>query len=235
MRSREARASMKLNKNTIGFVVLLAMLIGTATISLGLFNRGMKAYDKLNIHTFPIDVGEWKGKELPITEKEYKILETRNLISREYTNRAGEKLYLLIIYSETNRSVFHPPEVCMIGSGLYIVDKQIDEFRVGGKSFTTNKLFAEKGAFKEVILNCYKAGGVYTSNFYFQQSYLALHQMFGRGVPGATLRASMTSGTDQAATIAMLKRFMGESAEILDRLSGGETKKQRYKETKGQT
>lgn len=210
---------MKIDKNTIGFVLLVVMLIGAATVSLGLFNRDMKAKDKLDVHAFPMKVGQWQGRELPITEKEYEILETRNLISREYTNRAGEKLYLLIIYSETNRSVFHPPEVCMIGSGLCITDKQVDEFKVGGKNFTTNKLFAEKGAFKEVILNCYKAGGVYTSNFYFQQSYLALHQMFGRGVPGATLRVSASVGKDGAQTLAMLKQFLGESAGILDKLS----------------
>jgi EpsI family protein len=216
---RQGVKQVKIDKNTIGFALLVVMLIGAATVSLGLFNREMKAKDKLDVHTFPMKVGQWQGRELPITEKEYEILETRNLISREYTNRAGEKLYLLIIYSETNRSVFHPPEVCMIGSGLCITDKQVDEFRVGGKSFTTNKLFAEKGAFKEVILNCYKAGSVYTASFYYQQSYLALNQVFNRSVPGATLRVSMTSGTDQAATITTLKRFMGESAEVLDRLS----------------
>lgn len=210
---------MKFEKNTIGFVALVIMLIGSAAVSLGLFNREMKAQDKLDVHTFPMKVGEWKGRELPITEKEYEILETRNLISREYTNPAGNKLYLLVIYSETNRSVFHPPEVCVIGSGLCITDKQMDEFSVGGRTFTTNKLFAEKGSFKEIILNCYKAGGVYTANFYYQQTYLALHQMFGRGVPGATLRVSASVGADSEKSLKMLKSFMGQAGEILDRLS----------------
>lgn len=194
------------------------MLLAAGVISLGLFNKEMSASDKLDVHTFPIKVGGWNGKEMPITEKEYDILETRNLISREYTNLSGDKLYLLIIYSETNRSVFHPPEVCMIGSGLCITDKQIENFDVGNKIFTTNKLFAEKGQFKEIILNCYKAGGTYTSNFYFQQAYLALHQIFGRNVPGATLRVSMSIGKDRDATLATLKKFLSKSAVILDRL-----------------
>ncbi len=210
---------MRLDKNTIGFVVLVIMLIGAATVSLGLFNREMKAKDKLGVHTFPMKVGQWQGRELPITEKEYEILETRNLISREYTNRAGEKLYLLIIYSEMNRSVFHPPEVCMIGSGLCITDKQVDKFDVGKRTFTTNKLFAEKGAFKEIILNTYKAGNMYTANFYSQQSRLAFSQMFGRSVPGATLRVSMATVKDTTTTLATLKDFLSKSAVILDRLS----------------
>lgn len=210
---------MKIDKSTIGFMLLVVMLIGAATVSLGLFNREMKAKDKLDVHTFPMKVGQWQGRELPITEKEYEILETRNLISREYTNRAGEKLYLLIIYSETNRSVFHPPEVCMIGSGLCITDKQVDKFDMGKKTFTTNKLFAEKGAFKEIILNCYKAGNVYTASFYSQQSRLAFSQMFNRSVPGATLRVSASVGKDELKTLATLKQFLGDAAGILDRLS----------------
>jgi EpsI family protein len=210
---------LKFNKNTIGFGVLIAMLLAAGVISLGLFNREMSASDKLDVHTFPMMVGEWQGKDLPITEKEYDILETRNLISREYTNPSGDKLYLFVIYSETNRSVFHPPEVCMIGSGLCITDKQIEKFDVGNKVFTTNKLFAEKGQFKEIILNCYKVGNIYTSDFYLQQTRLAFHQIFGRNVPGATLRVSMSIEKDSAVTLATLKEFLSRSAVILDRLA----------------
>lgn len=210
---------MRSDKNTISYVFLVAILLITGAISLNLFLRERSAHDRLDVRTFPITVGEWKGRDLPITEKEYDILETRNLISREYTNPSGGRLYLLIIYSETNRSVFHPPEVCMIGGGLTITDKQIEKFDVGDKVFTTNKLFAEKGAFKEIILNSYKAGRIYTSNFYFQQAYLAFHQILGRLVSGATLRVSMAVEKDQGSTLATLKEFLSKSASILDRLS----------------
>jgi len=210
---------LKSDKNTIGYVILVVMLLAASVISLSLFKREMVAHDKLDVHTFPMTIGKWQGRELPITEKEYDILETRNLISREYTNPSGDRLYLFIIYSETNRSVFHPPEVCMMGSGLAITDKQIEKFDVGDKVFTTNKLFAEKGQFKETILNCYKVGNIYTSDFYLQQTRLALHQIFGRNVPGATLRVSMTIGKDRDATLATLKKFLSKSAVILDGLS----------------
>lgn len=195
------------------------MLLAASTISLGLFSREMIASDKLDVHAFPMAVGQWQGRELPITEKEYDILETRNLISREYTNPSGDKLYLLIIYSETNRSVFHPPEVCMMGGGLTITDKQVDKVGLDSKAFTTNKIFAQKGQFKEIILNSYKAGNLHTSNFYLQQTYLALHQIFGRNVPGATLRVSMAVGHSERAALATLKDFLSKSATILDKLS----------------
>lgn len=210
---------MKIDKNTVGFAALIIILLVACVISLGLFRRDMSARDKLDVHTFPMTVDEWKGRELPITEKEYDILETRNLISREYINPAGDKLYLLIIYSETNRSVFHPPEVCMMGGGLTITGRQEEKVGLESRIFTTNKLCAQKGQFKEIILNSYKAGRLYTSNFYLQQAYLALHQVFGRNVPGATLRVSMSVGSDESATLATLKNFLSKAAEIVDSIS----------------
>ena len=108
----------------------------------------------------------------------------------------------------------------MMGSGLAITDKQVEKFDAGGKTSTTNKLFAQKGAYKEIMLNSYKAGNVYTSNFYLQQLRLALHQIFGRNVPGATLRVSMVAGKDQAATLVILRSFLTKSAVILDKLAG---------------
>ena len=122
---------------------------------------------------------------------EYEILETRNLISRRYVNPLGEKMFLFIIYSETNRSVFHPPEVCIIGSGGKIVDKKSEQVDAGKYKFLANKLYVGKGKAKDLVLYCYKAGNLYTDNFYLQQVYFAVHQLFRRHVRGATIRTSM--------------------------------------------
>jgi len=208
-----------MRKNTLGYIGIIALLAIAGYFSIKLFLREMNLSDKVDVASFPMVVDGWQGRDLTITDKEYTILETKNLISREYTNPAGGKLFLLIIYSETNRSVFHPPEVCMIGGGLTITDKQVENFNVGNKVFTTNKLFAENAQFKEIILNCYKAGGIYTSNFYLQQTRLAFYQIFGQNVPGATLRVSMAIEKDQDATLSTLKEFLSKSAVILDRIS----------------
>jgi len=195
------------------------MLAVTGLFSLNLFFGERQSSDKLDIHAFPMTVGEWKGKEVELTEKEYQILETRNLIVREYNNTIGENIILFIVYSETNRSVFHPPEVCMQGNGMTLVDKRPEAMREGRSEFFTNKLYLQKDSLKEMVLYCYKAGSLYTDNYYLQQSYLALHQIFGRRVPGATIRVSMRLREDERATLAALKKFLAESVKIVDRLA----------------
>lgn len=211
---------MHINKNAIGYLVIVVLLVVTSFFSLNMYLREKVAHDKLNISAFPYNVMGWQGKDLPVTEKEYAILETRNLVSREYKNAAGEKLLLFIIYSETNRAVFHPPEVCLIGSGIEIVDKKSEKVNVNKQAFATNKLYLEKkSSFKELVLYCYKAGKMHTDNFFLQQAYLALHQVFGQQIPGATIRVSMPLKGNEEATLSTMKKFLSETINILDKLS----------------
>lgn len=210
-----------MNKNTVGYIAIMVMLLVSGFLSANLFLREKIARDKIDIKSFPYKIGDWKGKDLEVTEQEYKILETRNLVLREYTNKSGKKASLFIIYSETNRSVFHPPEVCLIGSGIAIVDKKSEEIKIDRVSFCANKLYTEKNGLKETVLYSYKAGRTYTDNYYFQQAYLALNQIFGRRIPGATVRVSSICRKDSDTDIETLKNFLKETIKALDSITAG--------------
>lgn len=208
-----------MNKSTASYILVITMLVVTSAFSLRMFFAQRQAHDIVDIRKFPYTVGDWHGKDLKVTEKEYEILETRNLILREYTNPKGDELALFIVYSETNRAVFHPPEVCLIGEGLTIVDKQTEKISSDKNSFRTNKLYTEKNKLKEITLYCYKAGNLYTENFYLQQIYLITHQIFGKQTPGATIRVSMPVKSDEQKATATLKVFLSETVRIVDSIS----------------
>lgn len=207
-----------MNRINIGYISIIALLSITCFFSLNLYFHQRSAHDKLDIRTFPYTIGDWKGQDLKIEDYEYKILETRNLITREYVNPKGDRLNLFIIYSETNRSVFHPPEVCMVGSGIEILDKEVESFNYGNKSCTANKIYTGKDDYRGMSLYCYKAGKIHTDKFYLQQAYFALNQLLGRRVKGATIRVSMAIKENKETTLAILKDFMKESARIIDSL-----------------
>jgi EpsI family protein len=191
--------------------------------SLNLYFQQRAAHDKLDIHTFPYVIGDWKGEDLEITQKEYDILETKNLISREYISPSGEKVYLFIIYSETNRRVFHPPEVCMMGGGIKIVDKRSAVINSSGYKFSVNKLYTQKDSYRGMALYCYKAGNLYTDNFYLQQAYFSLNQLLGKHRGGATIRVSMPITKDEQRFFETLKEFMVEAVKIIDSLPSQST------------
>lgn len=208
-----------MNKNHAGYLAMLAILVAASALSLKLFSMEGRQSDICDIRDFPMIVGGWVGKDAGITEREYGILETRNLVSREYSKPGSDPLYLFIIYSETNRRVFHPPEVCMLGSDIAIVDRLIEKVPSGGKDYAFNKLYTEKGAYKGLVLYGYKAGNTYTDNYYLQQAYLAFMQLFGRRAPGATVRVSVSMERGEAATLEVLKDFLSRTIESVDRLS----------------
>lgn len=207
-----------MKSNTLGYIVIVALLLVTGIFSINLFLRERTSHDKLDIRKFPYQVGQWKGHDLEVTEREYNILETRNLISREYVNPSNEAIWLFIIYSETNRSVFHPPEMCLLGSGLNMIDKTREDMDSKGHKISANKLYLEKGDYRELTLYCYKAGNLYTSNFYMQQAYLITHQIFGRPLAGATIRVAMPLAKDEQIILPVMKDFLKESVRALESL-----------------
>jgi EpsI family protein len=207
-----------MNNKVIRYISIIILLGFTSLFSINLYFQNRVARDRVDIRTFPYIIGNWKGKDLRVTEYEYSVLETRNLILREYVNSSNDRLTLFIIYSETNRSVFHPPEVCLIGSAIKILDKETEEIDFGKTNFFTNKLYTEKDNRRYLILYCYKAGNFYTDNFYLQQLYFALNQLFVRHVKGAIIRVSMPIGENETNTLATLKAFIEKSAKIIDYL-----------------
>ncbi len=205
-----------MNKNILGYILMLIVMLAVGVVSLNHFFMIRTDSDLLDINHFPMTIDKWQGKSLEITEKEYDILETRNLISRNYFNPETKKnINLFIIYSETNRSVFHPPEVCLMGSGIDIVNKNTARVGTGKHEFSANELFLQKGNNKMLALYCYNAGSLYTENFYLQQASFAINQITGKQRGGATVRVMMRVENSREDTIKTLSLFMADVVEDL--------------------
>ena len=103
-----------MSKSAIGYIVIIVMLVCAGYFALSRYFLQREDHDIVDIHAFPQQIGEWRGEDIELTEKEYDILETRNLIMRKYTNAADRRvLYLFIIYSQgtcyrhSSRGVIH--------------------------------------------------------------------------------------------------------------------------------
>jgi EpsI family protein len=209
---------MRINDLRAGFVFILVMLVLTSFFSINLFLKQRSEKDSLDINGLPLAIADWKGKDVKPEEGTYDILETHNLVFREYTNAGGKKAYLLVTYSETNRSVFHPPEVCITGSGVNIIKNIAGTIDLRGRAAAINEIFASSGSGEQVILYCYKVGDIYVRNYFLQQLYFVFNQFFAKSKGGAMIRASMDQGPDRNADLLIIRSFMAEvlgSIEIL--------------------
>ena len=128
----------------------------------------------------PFKIGNWTGKNVAVDELTYQILETKNVLSRLYRNERGETVHLLLVGSERDRRVAHPPEVCYISSHYDVVNSQESTVQISGQEIPVKSFVAQDQKNpndKEQVLYLYQVGKRFTTNYYAQQLRFALDRM----------------------------------------------------------
>jgi len=193
------------------FILILVSIVGL----LSYLPTRFDSMSNVKMEDIPKTIGEWSATDIPLLERDYQILETRNLIMREYKNPAGEVVYLYIIYSEGNRKVAHPPEVCFMGSGATIVNKTPLQLN---QSIVANKLNIEKDDLQQVVLYWFRAGNLNTDKYSKQQTQFVLNRLLRKRTSGAMIRIStdIKDGKEEPA-LQRVKSFTAELVPLLDK------------------
>lgn len=178
--------------------VIILLLVIAAGLSALLYLRPAGEAISAKISSFPMTIGEWKGKDIPLDDKTYAILETRNAAMREYKNMEGAIVYLYIVSSDVNRRVAHPPEVCYTGDGVDILEKKPLALTLSRKwerekgegSMTVNSFVSRKNGSESLVYYWFKAGDKFTTSYLRQQAKSAVNQMMGKNSANALIRIS---------------------------------------------
>jgi len=188
--------------------IILIFLVGGA-ISWNLYFRIYLQKDTVDIAAFPREFNEWKSQELYLSESELAILETRNAFIRKYFNRNEVENYLYVVYSQTNRKVSHPPEVCYSGSGVDIIDSRRNLIKIeNNKEIEVNQILIERKNTQQVVFYWFKVGDTYTNSYWHQQMLIAVKTFLGKPASSALIRLSATVlEGDKEATVKQLKSF----------------------------
>ena len=181
---------MKQFNRNYSFIIIF--FIVSAAISWYLYFKVYSQKDTVSIHTFPQTIAGWNAEELPITDKEKAILETDNVFTRRYTNPQGKEIYLFIVYSQNNRKVSHPPEVCYTGSGATILSNVHDSFSTDSSpdDIKVNRVTVEQGRERQIFFYWFKVGDAFTPNYWKQQGLIALKSFLGQPSSSALIRIS---------------------------------------------
>lgn len=201
--------------NNRNFIIVILVIAVAAIIAFYFYLPGrFENQSKIMMSNFPKTIGDWAAKDIPVSEHDYEILETRNLIMREYTNSKGEAIILYIIYSENNRRVVHPPEICLTGGGQSIEDRS--SIQIG--NIQAVKLLMQKGDFRQIVLYWFKAGNLNTNRYLKQQIKIAFDLLRGKNASSALIRITTElKSNDSQASFALLKQFVLEIEKLLPR------------------
>jgi len=193
--------------NNKTFILVVGILILAVFVGKLLYvSPNVDSGDKVMVTAFPLEAGEWKGEEITVDEMVYRLLDTKNLFVRKYTNTAGEAVYLYIVYSEDDRKVSHPPEVCMMGGGSTILEKTTVKMT---EAIDGNRLLVAQGPVPtELIVYWYKAGKFYSAVYLRQQIQVVIDRLLRRRTASAMIRVSaLIKNNDEPATLELLRSF----------------------------
>ncbi|MFH0827579.1 MAG: exosortase C-terminal domain/associated protein EpsI [Candidatus Omnitrophota bacterium] len=185
--------------------VLLILVLAGITGNFFYFSGVIGRRDEVSIANFPKTIGEWSSIDVPLNKRVYDLLETKNLIMRDYKNPKGEMVNLYIIYSQDDRKVSHPPEICLQGDGATVVEKS--PLNLSSKIKAT-KLVLEKKNSREIAVYWYKAGKEYTNDYINQQIKVSLDRLLGKRTSLALIRViAVVENDNEKQTLAKILSF----------------------------
>ncbi len=176
------------------YVVILVSFLGVGFISWLLYFKDQNQQDTVNIQVFPKAIADWSGVDQVISEEDYAILETRNVLARRYTQAGtGRQIDLLIVYSEHNRKVSHPPEICFTGGGLSILESKraVLNLDKNGRGLEAVRLLMDLKGTPLYSFYWFKVGNSVTSNYWRQQFLIALKIFSGQPHSSALIRLTL--------------------------------------------
>ncbi len=196
-------------KLDIPFFFLIVLFLVAGVISWRVYFRVYRQEDSVNIHHFPKAIEEWRSEEIRVSDDDKAMLETDNVFVRRYARPDGKEVYLFTVYSQNNRKVSHPPEICYTGGGAVILNSVHDSFlSVSGEPIRVNRLTVELGGRDQVFVYWFKVGDMFTSNYWMQQALIAWKSLLGASASSALIRISATVQNDDLdEAVSRIKEF----------------------------
>lgn len=159
--------------------------------------------------SIPREIHGWRGRDLPVSERDLKILGSSRLLFRQY--RKGERaVNLYLLESSSNRVSFHPPEYCFIGARAVMLKKGLTRIR-GAEEIGPAWRYLFRGSGGEsLVYYWYFCAGKFTSSYYYQQLQVILNYVRKRPRPAFLLRLSVEGKFREEEGDAIIADFVRE-------------------------
>ena len=145
-----------MNKTAARFIVSSLLIVVTA---LFLRARVRAEYfpSRLSLPSFPSQVGEWKGSNLPLDKRTLEVLGPGDFLLRDYQSASESDPYieLFIAYFPSQRTgdTIHSPKNCLPGAGWAPIQSKRLEVSVAGHTpFPVTRYLIAKGDSRQLVV-----------------------------------------------------------------------------------
>jgi len=162
-----------------------------------------------NLDKFPLNINDYQGIDIPLTESVYKELNPDIYIYRHYlpkfNNHPSILLYIGYYGTAKGGRTGHNPHACYPSAGWAILDLKKVILFISGKKVSINQIFIQKNEERRVVLYWYQSEGNKILDTGIKQN---LHRFFCR----------ILKRRDDGAFVRVSASINGNSKEILPKV-----------------
>ena len=177
--------------NQARFWIVLALLLSAAAF-LHSRSRAETLPPHRDLDSFPIQLGDWTGRQIYIADDIRKILGNGYFLQRMYTRSPSEppvELFLAYFPSQRTGSTIHSPKNCLPGSGWEPLESShIPLQGPGGKNIVANRYILQRGNSRLLVLYWYESQGRAIASEYWAKFYLVVDTISHNRSDGALVR-----------------------------------------------
>jgi EpsI family protein len=202
--------------------VLAAALIALTAILLQARGRTEIIPSRLPLSSFPAQLGNWSGKDIPLDKDTLDVLGPGDFLVRDYsTPDQPEPTNLYIAYFPSQRAgdTIHSPKNCLPGAGW--TPEENDRVTLslpGHRPFPANRYVIAKGGARQLVLYWYWAHDRGVASEYWAKFYLVKDSIRMNRSDGALVRlvTPMLPGEALDAAQQRLLPFASHVVPLLD-------------------
>jgi EpsI family protein len=161
-------------KANLRFWTMVLALTG-ATVGLHALSHGEPVVLSSPLSNFPLELGSWHGRELPLDRETLKVVAVDDYLNRVYQAPAGGAVGLYVGYYQSQQTgdVIHSPKNCLPGSGWQPVTAgRLSIFLPNGALAPVNLYVIEKGLDRQLVLYWYQSHGRIIASEYWAKFYM---------------------------------------------------------------
>ncbi|MBA4417638.1 MAG: VPLPA-CTERM-specific exosortase XrtD [Syntrophus sp. (in: bacteria)] len=180
-----------IGKPTRMFIAALVVISLTFGLSRGIEFRE-KTPIKKSFSLFPMNIGEWSGKQGSMEQQFIDVLKFSDYITADYTNPQGETINFYVAYYQDQRKgeSIHSPETCLPGSGWEFREAGDVDIPLGRASqvMRVNRSFMEKSGAVELTYYWFPMRGRVLTKLYEVKLYNFWDALTKQRTDGALVR-----------------------------------------------
>ncbi len=171
---------------------LLALLLAMTVVFLRSRSRAEVLPQRSQLSSFPLQVGEWMGRDVAIADATRKILGDGEFLHRTYVSSSGMTpvdFFLAYFPSQRTGSTIHSPKNCLPGAGWVPVEStHLPLRKPDGQTIFVNRYVIAKGTDRQLVLYWYQSHGRAVASEYWAKFYLVADAIHLNRSDGALVR-----------------------------------------------